>query len=57
MLKSTEIAKSENKVTKEHNFPYRQAIGALMYLKLGTRRDLPYRIGFLSRSLEKPFTE
>ncbi|KAG5882488.1 hypothetical protein JTB14_008461 [Gonioctena quinquepunctata] len=39
------------------NFPYRQAVGALMYLMLGTRADLAYSIGFLSKSLENPTAE
>ena len=36
------------------NFPYRQAVGALMYLMVGTRPDFAYSVGFLSRSLENP---
>ena len=35
-------------------FPYRQAVGAIMYLMLGIRPDLGFSIGFLSRSLENP---
>lgn len=38
-------------------FPYRQAVGALMYLMLGTRPDLAYAVGFLSRFLENPSQE
>ena len=58
MLKTSEISqpgKEEN--SKMQNFPYRQAVGALMYLMLGTRPDLAYSIGFLSRSLENPSLE
>ena len=38
-------------------FPYRKAVGALMYLMLGTRPDLAYTVGFLSRSLENPTSQ
>ena len=34
--------------------PYRQAIGSLMYLMLGTRPDLAYAVGKLSRFCEDP---
>ena len=34
--------------------PYRQAIGALMYLMLGTRPDLAFAVGKLSRFCENP---
>ena len=55
ILKESEIFKT-GKVddNQKHNFPYRQAVGALMYLMLGSRPDLAYSIGFLSRSLENP---
>ncbi|GBO31520.1 hypothetical protein AVEN_1875-1 [Araneus ventricosus] len=46
------LQKSED--TKRQEFTYRQAVGALNYLMLGTRPDIPYSIGYLSRSLEKP---
>ena len=44
-------------VGKEHNFPYRQAVGSLMYLMLGSRPDLAYAVSFLSRTLENPTAE
>ena len=34
--------------------PYRQAIGSLMYLMIGTRPDIGYAIGKLSQYCEKP---
>lgn len=40
-----------------HQYPYRQAVGSLMYLMLSSRPDLAYAVGFLSRSLENPTTE
>ncbi|GFY43262.1 copia protein [Trichonephila inaurata madagascariensis] len=54
MLKGCRLQNSE---TKNSYFPYRQAIGALMYRKGGTRPDLAYSVGFLSRSLESPSAE
>lgn len=53
MLKGADISTS-GKDDEETKFPYRQAVGALMYLMLGTRPDLAYSIGFVSRSLENP---
>ena len=50
----------KNEMKEESNapkFPYRQAVGALMYLMVGTRPDLAYSVGFLSRFLENPSTE
>jgi transposase InsO family protein len=56
MLKGTEISTSEND-NQAQKFPYRQAVGALMYLMLGTRPDLAYSVGFISRTLENPTRE
>lgn len=40
--------------TKENViFPYRQAIGSLMYLMVGTRPDIAHIVGVLSKFLEK----
>ncbi|KAG5869352.1 hypothetical protein JTB14_015119 [Gonioctena quinquepunctata] len=57
MLKGREILETEKENKKVTNFPHRQAVGALMYLMLGTRPDLAYSIRFLSRSLENPTAE
>ena len=39
----------------EHCFePFREAIGSLMYLMVGTRPDLAYAVGRLSKYVEKP---
>lgn len=57
ILKAPEVQIAEKENVKQHNFPYRQAVGALMYLMLGTRPDLAYSVGFLSRSLENPSLE
>ena len=37
-----------------HDVPYRQAIGCLMYLMIGTRPDIGYAVGKLSQYCEKP---
>jgi len=34
--------------------PYREAIGSLMYLMVGTRPDLAYPVGVLAKYVEKP---
>ncbi|XP_071037895.1 uncharacterized protein [Parasteatoda tepidariorum] len=49
----TPILKEEESCTSEEEsetvFPYREAVGALMYLMMGTRLDLAYAISVLSR--------
>lgn len=35
-------------------FPYRELVGSLMYLAVGTRPDIAYAVGVVSRFLEKP---
>ncbi|KAJ0180503.1 hypothetical protein K1T71_003907 [Dendrolimus kikuchii] len=38
-----------------HNsFPYREAVGALAYLMVGTRADIAYALSVVSRHLEAP---
>lgn len=57
---STPMVKTSSEASddkEEPNYPYRSAVGALMYLMLGTRPDLAYSIGVLSRNLEKPSHE
>lgn len=51
---SMELGKEGDR--NEKRFPYRQAVGAIMYL-IGSRPDLAYSIGVLSRSLESPSNE
>ncbi|GFY70196.1 retrovirus-related Pol polyprotein from transposon TNT 1-94 [Trichonephila inaurata madagascariensis] len=54
MLKGCRLQKSE---TKNSDCPYKQVVGALMYLMVVTRPDQAYSVGFLSRSLENPSAE
>lgn len=44
----------ENNSNEQIDFPYRQAIGSLMYLSIGTRPDISYAVNFLSRYMENP---
>lgn len=45
---------SQNDDSEQSNFPYRQLVGSIMYLAMGTRPDISYAIGVASRYLEKP---
>lgn len=56
MLKAAEV-QITGKVGEEIQFPYREAVGAIMYLMLGTRPDLAFSVGFSSRSLDKPTSD
>jgi len=55
--KTEEEEKKKDGENKNLQFPYREAVGALMYLILGTRPDLAYTVSFISRSLENPSSE
>lgn len=47
----------KNEIIDEKDFPYRRVVGSLMYLMIGSRPDLAFSVGFLSRSLENPTKE
>lgn len=42
--------------SKASNYPYREAVGSLMYLSVGTRPDITHVVGIASRYLENPTT-
>lgn len=56
VIKNNEIGKDEDSNTKSV-FPYRQAVGALSYLSVGTRPDITYAVGVASRNLSAPTKE
>lgn len=39
---------------KQGKYPYRQLIGNLMYLSVGTRPDISFAIGYVSRYMKGP---
>lgn len=54
---SISIEQGKGNCESEINFLYRQAIGALMYLMVGTRPDIAYSFGYFSRFLENPSSQ
>ncbi|CAA9995330.1 unnamed protein product [Nesidiocoris tenuis] len=54
MVKDSTTRKPEEQDDQGETFPYRQAVGALMYLMVGTRPDIAYSVGVVSRTLENP---
>ena len=54
---ATPIISSEKAETDDNEpvkFPYRSAVGALLYLMTGTRPDIAYAVSVVSRNLENP---
>ncbi|XP_055908638.1 uncharacterized protein LOC129943317 [Eupeodes corollae] len=50
--------KDTDKIKDEvQHFPYREAVGSLMYLEIGSRPDISYALGVASRHLDKPTTQ
>lgn len=55
IIKDGKIEKGED--SKIEKFPYRQVVGALAYLMVGTRPDIAYAVGVASRKLDNPSSE
>lgn len=45
---------SLNEGEKVASFPYREAVGSLMYLNIGTRPDIAFAVSLVSRFMERP---
>jgi hypothetical protein len=54
MIKSEKVLTENDTDEETVKFPYRSAVGALMYLMTGTRPDIAYAVRVASRNLEKP---
>lgn len=54
IIKSEKETESDESPSEQVKFPYRSAVGALMYLMTGTRPDIAYAVSVVSRKLEKP---
>ena len=50
-LKAVEDGEQE---TEMENVPYSNAIGSIMYAMIGTRCDLAYAVGLVSRYMSRP---
>lgn len=57
LLKDAEVSRSRKDDIKKYNYPYREAVGALMYLMYGSGTDLAYSVGILSRLHETPLVD
>lgn len=50
----SEMNKTSDESDRENNFPFREAIGSLLYVANKTRPDIAYAINRLSRKVETP---
>jgi len=50
----TPSSTKDKKEAKDVNFPYRKAVGSLLYISSRTRPDLSFAVNFESRSIEHP---
>lgn len=53
-VKNQQDLEGEKKQSNLVNFPYRQIVGSLIYLAIGTRPDISFAVGYVSRFMEKP---
>lgn len=44
----------DNGESRPSDFPYRELVGSLLYLAIGTRPDIAYSVGLIGRFVEKP---
>jgi len=54
IISSEKAVVSDSTETDSVKFPYRSAVVAVMYLMTGTRPDIAYAVGIVSRNLENP---
>ena len=53
-LSASQSPQTPDEFAAMKNKPYREAVGTLMYASLGTRPDIAYAVGILSKFNEKP---
>lgn len=49
MCLNTNLVRNENPTDEDRNLPYRELVGALMYVALGTRPDISFAVSHLSQ--------
>jgi Reverse transcriptase (RNA-dependent DNA polymerase) len=53
-LSTSQCPKTAQEFAEMKNKPYREAVSSLMYTSLGTRPDITYAVGILSRFVQNP---
>lgn len=49
---NSKLVKSTDKSTNDDNYPYKEAVGSLIYLMIGSRPDIAYSVGKLSQFMD-----
>lgn len=62
LVPKTEVPQRQAKIetnflSNTRNYPYREAVGSILYLAYKTRPDLSFAVGYISRYKEKPTEE